>query len=172
MLISNPTSLRSRHTQAHRVAIEPRMGILHLWPLRRCSNLTTTDKVEEVWNQPVVSHFSNTAPEVGRKHELRLGTLPLTPYNQSVVKNLQLSSYAISQTHLQWPDAHLGTHLPYTPCPPPCPRPSPSLTFIFLSLEASSPGPGPSEGIMLTDLNQVFLEAAPERQVLTYIYIY
>lgn len=65
--------------QAHYLdcmAMEPGTGILTLWPLHWCLNLITTDKVEEIWNQPMFSHFSNMILQVGRNIDWGWGPTP------------------------------------------------------------------------------------------------
>ena len=135
------------------------------------------DKAEEVWNQPMFSHFSNMILWVGRKHELRLGTYAC--YDQFVAHRLQLPTYATSlslPTLARWPsgfshiqlDPATWAHICHTHCTflQVHGLPSPSTSFL-LFLETSSLKSGPSGGVMLIDLNQVLQEAAPQRQVLT-----
>ena len=130
--------------QAHYLdcmAMEPRTGILTLWSLHWCLSLITTDKVEEIWNQPMFSHFSNMILKVGRKHEPRLRTH--AHCDQFVEHKLQLPTYATSLSlpieagcpsgfrHTWLDPGHLGTHLPYTRHMPPSPWLPSSLTFIL-----------------------------------------
>ena len=123
------------------------------------------DKAEEVWNQPMFSHFSNMILWVGRKHELRLGTYAC--YDQFVAHRLQLPTYATSlslPTLARWPsgfnhirlDPATWAHICHTHCTflQVHGLPSPSTSFL-LFLETSSLKSGPSGGVMLIDLNQV-----------------
>ena len=168
--------------QAHYLycmAMEPRTGILTLWSLHWCLSLITTDKGEEIWNQLMFSHFSNMILKVGRKHELRLRTHARC--DQFMEHKLQLPTYATSLSlpigagcpsgfrHTCLDPGHLGTHLPYTWHMPPSPWPPPSLTFILSLPRHQWPHICTLRGIMLIDLNQVLQEAAPKRQVLTYM---